>query len=352
MTAIAPLTYDIIMATRNRPEAVELSLPLLLRQTRLPQQILIVDSSDDGAPIAAIAAREAAGTPVPIHYIRSAAGLTHQRNVGLARAGADVVIFPDDDSLFYPDTAARIMEVYEADADGVVAGVAGRSVDQAPSETEGDLAAYEAEKTSPLRTVLRGLRQGAKEALGAANPFVSVGLRLNAQYPEPAWLAAQEAVVVPYMTGFRMSFRRAVILKTGFDETLQKYGWFEDIEASYSALRTGKVLTANRARIYHHRVASARANGHRMGLWAILNRGYVVMKHVRANPAVFPHPGREATRLKLYCRARALAYRLLARDAFGKERAAGAAEGLAQLDRLTSTESANLAGLYRNLETA
>jgi GT2 family glycosyltransferase len=349
MTTPASLSYDIIMATRNRPEAVELSLPLILSQTRPPVQVIIVDSSEDGAPIEAIAIRAAETTAVPVHYMHADAGLTHQRNVGLTRATADVVIFPDDDSLLYPDAAERIMEVYEADADGIIAGVAARPVDRAPTETSGDLGSYEAEKTSALRTTLIGMRQRLKDAFGSANPFLSIGLRLNAQYPEPGWLARHEAVVVPYMTGFRMSFRREVILKTGFDETLKKYGWFEDIDASYSAMRSGKVVAAERARIYHHRVASARANGHTMGLWAILNRAYVVMKHVRANPAVFPEPGQEAARLARYCRARALAYRAMARDGFGRDRARGAAEGLRALPRLTSAEAGDLAATYAGL---
>jgi len=76
------------------------------------------------------------------------------------------------------------------------------------------------------------------------------------------------------------------------------------------------------------------------------------MKHVRANPAVFPDPGREARRLDLYCRARTMAYRLLARDGYGRDRARGAADGLRQLQMLTRSPSADLATIYRRLETS
>ncbi|MEO0831049.1 MAG: hypothetical protein AAFY03_11410, partial [Pseudomonadota bacterium] len=156
--------------------------------------------------------------------------------------------------------------------------------------------------------------------------------------------------VVPYITGFRMSFRRNVIAKTGFDETLRKYGWFEDIDASWCALQHGILVGSDKARIYHHRVAAARAGGHRMGLWAILNRGYIVMKHVHANPKVFPKPSRETLRLGLYCRARAMAYRLMARDTFGKDRAKGAADGLVALPKLTAASAKDLPGIYSSLE--
>ena len=345
------LTYDVVMATRNRSDAVALSLPLLLRQTRLPEQIVVVDSSDDPEAIAPLVQRIAADARVPVSFRRAAPGLTHQRNVGLAECSADIVIFPDDDSLFYEDTAAAIMGIYEADTAGAVAGVAGRPVETPPATVRGDLGTYAAEeKKGPLGTALRSLRQRGKEATGVLNPFLTTGHRLGRQQRAQGRRAPPGATLVPYMTGFRMSFRRAAITPVGFDEALRKYGWFEDVDASFAALRTGLVVAADEGRVYHHRAAAARDNGHRMGLWAILNRGYVVMKHVRANPAVFPAPGREILRLRAYCLARALAYRLLARDAYERDRARGAWDGLRLLGRLTTATAETLTETYSALE--
>jgi hypothetical protein len=42
-----PLEYAIVIATRNRADALAISLPSMLNQTRLPKSIVIVDSSDD-----------------------------------------------------------------------------------------------------------------------------------------------------------------------------------------------------------------------------------------------------------------------------------------------------------------
>lgn len=346
------LDYDIVMATRNRPDAVALSLPLIMCQTRLPARVVIVDSSDDPAPIEALAQQAAKDLSCPVDFLRADAGLTHQRNIGLRHCSSDVVIFPDDDSLLYPDAAEEMMLVYEADVAAGIAGVCAKPVDQPPPETDGDLGSYEAEELTAPRSTLRRLRQHIKEALGFSNPFLAVGHQLNAQHDTPDWLASQNTATVPYMTGFRMSFRRAAIIGEGFDETLRKYGWFEDIDASYTAMRHGLVVVANQARIYHHRTAAKRDGGYRMGLWAILNRGYVVMKHVRANPAVFPNPHRQAQRLKLYCRARTMAYRLLARDGYGQDRAKGAAEGLRQLHVLTDSPGGDLAAVYGRLDSA
>lgn len=344
-----PLSYDIIMATRNRPEAVALSLPLILAQSRLPAEVVIVDSSDDPAPIRALAEEAAARNIVPVRYTHSGPGLTHQRNVGLGMTGSPIVIFPDDDSLMYLDCADHILAAYEADTDHTIAGVCARPVDHAPPETTGDLGAYQAETTSTVKTAIAALRQALKDALGFTNPFVATGRKLNAQYRLPGWAAHQNVVRVPYMTGFRMSYRRAAIQGPGFDETLQRYGWYEDIDASCTALRQGQTVGALNARIYHHRVAAARANGYTMGLWAVLNRTYVVTKHIRANPGVFRSPSLHIARLKAYCRARALVYRLTARDQFARDRARGAADGLARMDQLTRAAPGDLAAAYTRL---
>ena len=41
------MTYDVVIATRNRPEALRLSIPLILKQGRPPTKLIIVDASDD-----------------------------------------------------------------------------------------------------------------------------------------------------------------------------------------------------------------------------------------------------------------------------------------------------------------
>ena len=245
-----------------------------------------------------------------------------------------------------------MMAIYEADTTAQIAGVCAKPMERPPSETAGDLGSYQAERLTALRSVLRRGRQRIKETLKFSNPFLMVGQRLNDQYDAPDWFVSRNVKTVPYMTGFRMSFRRVAIADAGFDETLRRYGWFEDIDASFTAMRHGLVVMACRARIYHHRAAARRDDGYRMGLWAILNRGYVVMKHVQANPAVFPDPRRLAQRLKLYCRARAMAYRLLARDTYGRERARGASDGLRQLQLLADSPAADLKTVYRRLDSA
>jgi GT2 family glycosyltransferase len=352
--AVNHVSYDVVMATRNRPDAVALSVPLILGQTLLPARVVIVDSSDDPSPIKNILERARAGTSVPIDYHRvdpSQASSALQRNIGVTVCTSDVIIFPDDDSLLYRDAAAEIMAVYAADSRGQVAAVCAKSASAPPPESDLQLHSFTAERTSRLRRALLGMRQRIKEMTGVTNPFLVLGTRLNHDRL-PQGISPDAAALVPYMTGFRMSFRRKVIAAVKFDETLSRYAWFEDIDASWGAMRAGAVVVAQKAQIYHHRAAAQRADGHKMGLWAILNRGYVVMKHVYANPAAFPDVAVERRRLKLYCRARVAAYGLMARDSFGRDRLKGARQGLATLSRLSAAAPQDLRAVYKGLEGA
>lgn len=115
--------YATIVATRNRPEALALSLPLMLGQSRLPEEIVVVDSSDDPAANKALIGRLASETDVPLHHITSRAGLSFQRNIGLERISSEVVFFPDDDSLVLPGALEAIMRIYDRDTCQIIGGV-------------------------------------------------------------------------------------------------------------------------------------------------------------------------------------------------------------------------------------
>lgn len=338
------LSYAAIVATRNRAEALALALPLLLGQTRPPAEVVVVDSSDDPAPVAQAVAAAAAGQGVPVRLVRCAPGLTRQRNVGLAETTAPVLVFPDDDSLFYPDAAERILAVYERDRAGLIAAVGGREVLEPPPGVETGRAPGEA-SLGPIARRLVPLRLWLDARLTGASPFERIGRRLNAARPAPHWLDDMRCVPVAYVTGFRMSFRRSAL--EGFDETLGRYAWFEDIDAHFGAMRRGLVVACLGARVFHHRFPGARGDGGSIGRWAVLNRAYVAMKHVRRNGDAFPSPGREAWRVRLHGALRVLGYLPGARTGWGRARLLGAAAGWWRMGPLLRAGAEDLAQAYR-----
>src|SRR4029453_12855741 len=87
-----PATLSVIICTKDRPELLATCLESLRRQTRHPQEIVIVDGS---ATPSQDAADRLAGTlrGCRVALITSAPGLPHQRNVGTRATTGSVVVY-------------------------------------------------------------------------------------------------------------------------------------------------------------------------------------------------------------------------------------------------------------------
>lgn len=282
----AGLRCEAVIATRNRQDALELSLPLLLGQSRPPHRVIVVDASDDhDATRRAIdACRRPEGPEIAL--MRGPRGAALQRNLGLAEVEAEITLFPDDDSLLLPGALAAIMEVYERDADGQVAAVCARETFTPPAALLAEARArYEIGPVERLRRAV-AMRRARLEAALFPDPFVTLAERSREGRSPPDWLDACGAVVVDRMPGFRMSFRTAAIRETGFDATLADYSLFEDNDACLAAGRKGWLLGALRAEIYHHRAPGGRADPFRLGAMQVLNRAYVQARHDGGDPAL------------------------------------------------------------------
>ncbi len=279
-----PLEFDVVIATRNRPEALALSIPLILGQSRQPRKLIVIDSSDDHPPVAetvadAVGAARGTGWRGTVVVEHSGRGAAYQRNRGLDHVESDVVFFPDDDSLFHPGTSEAIMRAYELDTDGRITGVCAADALDPPA---GSLAGARYQMTMVHKQESRTLRlrNRLERRFDALSPTHYLGELLKSRFEPLAWFDAENCVLVEYMTGYRMSFRTAVIRASPFDETLRFFGLVEDPEASFAAMRHGALVGARNARIYHHKFPGGRGDPFWLGLVGVLNRSYVVLKHV------------------------------------------------------------------------
>jgi len=343
--AATHLEYDAVIATRNRPDALALSLPLLVGQTRPPRRLIVIDSSDDHAPVAAAVAKSVTGWNGDLVIEHSAKGLPLQRNRGLAHVTAPVVLFPDDDSLLYPDAAEQILAVYERDGDAAIAAVCGTE-DLSPPPGFKDALVYQLSPVHKREARFRRLRNRIEKRIRGAKPAIELGRLLTSNFRIPDWLNEMDAVQVEYMTGFRMSFRTSVIRPFGFDETLGGYALDEDVDASFTAARSGLIIAALRSRIYHHRFPGGRPSGFGLGVIEVLNRHYVIRKHVLAAgldagaAKMFRGSLRRFFGMKLAASAAAI------RTEFGRERIRGAIAGETAGSKLWQADAEELSAVY------
>ena len=326
--AVTRLAFDIIICTRNRPEALALSIPLMLTQSRLPKRLIVIDSSDDHAPTAATVARAIQGFTGEVIVEHSPKGLTLQRNIGIRHLRSEVALLPDDDALFHPGTSAALLDVYERDPERRIAAVCAADADLPPPGVL-STAAYDMNATQKRQKRLGRLRRWLEETTNDLNPFLYMGRVLIARAAGSEQLAEeiapQNCVLVESMSGYRMSFRTETLHAIGgFEETFSGYSWFEDTDASFAAWRVGAVVGARDARIYHHKFPGARGDAYALGAMSLTNRAFVIAKHV-ADGHFSTEEAQEAKRMmRGFARFKALSALAGAGNASGRAHLRGA----------------------------
>jgi len=333
------LNYDIVLATRNRADVLTISVPLMLQSSRLAKRLIIIDSSDDHELVKRVISKIRIPEHVNLRLISSEKGLTYQRNIGLKYVEAEIVIFPDDDSLWFPNTADEIMKVYEADVDNDIGAVCAIPWSTPPVNLYNDKNSL-IKTGDPTRIELRVEQK--KDRLSRqlfTDPYLLLGKQLLNEKMVPDWLELANAVPVEYMTGFRMSFRTEEIKKYGFDETLRNYAIGEDIDASFSILKEKLIVGAHRAKVFHYKAPEKRAAGKVLGYTQILNRAYIVCKHTENGDPI-------RSKLYFYSSIRALLYLIRGVSKYQLERFSGAFRAIKYIRSFIEADKKDLANKY------
>ncbi|WP_136443973.1 glycosyltransferase family 2 protein [Pacificoceanicola onchidii] len=348
----APLSFDVVIATRNRPDALALTIPLLLSQSRVPEKLIVIDSSDDHAPVAQVVAETTAGHDVEVICEHSEKGLTRQRNRGLTHVSAEIVFLPDDDTLFFPGTSAAILEVYERDTEKKVAAVNPR-ISLVPPPGSLDEAAYAMSDahTAEAKTVKWRTRIG--RMLPDINPRMVIGKALVARAPDLPWMAEIDAVHVEWMTGFRMTFRTQAIKAVGFEPVFGGYSLFEDTDASWAVTDHGCVVGAHKGKVYHHRFPGGRADRYGLGAMGLANLAYLMAKHVTDRGLSAAERAEAIRKTKSYTRLRILNawLRSLKGDKGAAEDLRGMRAARPAIDRLFDAPREALAQTYLDIKS-
>lgn len=274
------IDWSLCIATLNRHDVLMVALRHVLRQTRLPAQIVVVDSSDnwqDGRD----RAREllAAAPDIRLDYtgspVRSSAT---QRNLGIEMCTSEIVFLTDDDSFLHDTCAEAIMAVYEADKDGEVAGVGATLVDENPAVASGE-SGPERKQTGVVS--LAGLSRAVlstgagrwinREILYQSSEMLFLRYDGSRMRDVPEAVAHLDVESVPFMPGSGMSFRRELGLREPFDSVLRYYAAFEDLDVGYRLAQHGAILRAGGAQLHHFEAAAGRIKRRKVITFQLLN---------------------------------------------------------------------------------
>lgn len=292
--------WGLCVSTYNRGQMLADCVRHALASTLPPQEIVIVDASQDWQDnrdrIAALIA--ASGIGCPLHYEAARRkSLTVQRNQCVAAARADILFMIDDDAMLHPGTAEMIMGFYRDDRAGRIAAISCRNAPLSVVTPAADAR----KETNPARDLVldrpapvqRGINFALRHHLmiPAEQRFVTY------DRPERRW---QGDTTLPdgllrwrFITGFALTLRRSVALREPFDEGLVGTCMAEDLDASYRFGRHGLLAIAPDAYIDHVEAAAGRDKRRVNTALAILNVAYFVRRNS-------DRPGRDLARYGLW----------------------------------------------------
>ena len=245
-----------VVATKDRPKELRTMLKSLARQSSLPDQIVIVDSSEDHN-----GSLPKEFPTLSINYIRYAGkpSASAQRNVGLSAVEKDMALigFLDDDTEFEPYAMERMMTFWKSAPDDL--GGATFNIVNHPSLSVSFL------KTSLFAERL-GLYSRKKGAVLPSGFHTMIGHVKAETFVE--WLPTTAVI-----------WRRSIFDVHRFDEWFEGYSYLEDLDFSYCVGKRHKLAVVADARYYHFPSDAGRINSYDFGKIEAKNRIYLVRKH-------------------------------------------------------------------------
>ncbi len=215
----------LILCTRDRPSDVDRLLKSFANLARLPDSVIVVDSSGDLVTKDLVEGFATLHPTVMVQWVSSEPGLTHQRMLGIESLDGDVEVvhFVDDDVVPEPDYFSAIEHEFECRPD--VLGVGGR-ITNLPNH-----------KPDRLHRFL--LQDSVREGV-----VLPSGVNI---------LVFQETDVCPvqWLSGCSMSFRRSVFSRLSFDTRKTGYSHGEDVDFTFRLAQMGSVVSTPHARLAH-----------------------------------------------------------------------------------------------------
>jgi glycosyltransferase involved in cell wall biosynthesis len=223
---------SVIIPTRNRTQPIIDCLNSISIQTELPDEIIIVDSSEKKDLENIVKSFK----KLKIKYFHTdKAGGTYQRNLGAKKSSGDIIIFSDDDAIWDKNYLKEIVSIFRIYSDIDVGGVTGNPI---------------LKKVGLLRKFFRK----------ASQIFFSIFL-----LPRPGsgkfqlsgtstWLAdnVNRITQVEFLYGFSMAFKKKIFEQFWLDEHFSGYVWNDDDDLAYRISRKYPIFFAPSARILHN----------------------------------------------------------------------------------------------------
>ena len=262
---------SVILCTRNRVDEVIRFTKSLYNQIELPDELIIVDSSDVSlnSNKKYVDFFEKMQKKTDLHYIHSKSGLTGARNIGIEKATGDILHFFDDDVILAHDFL-QIMNKTFNDNPNYMGGM-GSFIGM------------------PRLTAKEWLIKLFNHFFLLPHNYSNGKFRKSgfAQYP----YGTNEFREVEVLGGCLMSYRKKIFKEFNFDENLTGYSYMEDADFSRRVSYKYKLFYNPEAKLEHLHAESGRDNIRDNRKMIMVNHRYFFFKNFypRNKLSIIPH---------------------------------------------------------------
>lgn len=259
---MSELIISVIICTKNRFSDFKETVRSLSDQKRLPDELVVVDASDDTIIGEYL---ERTFLPFEFHYYHTNPGLTYQRNYGIQKSKGTLLYFFDDDIILEKDYIERIARVFEYDLEQKIGAVGGRIREFIPRST----VTFRSWLTKSIYTTANFIFLDTRLGNGK--------FRLSGMPTHPHKSAVSK--YIECLSGCCMAFRREVFNLVKFDEYLNGYCLMEDADISKQILIAGyKIYYKASAILEHHTSPRDRMELASLAEMKVLNYVYLYNK--------------------------------------------------------------------------
>ena len=247
---VAEVVLGFVIPTKDRGEDLRRMLRSLVAQTRLPDQVIVVDGS--GVEVSWCVAEF---PELRIDYVRLLPpSLSAQRNAGMAVLRPEITHagYLDDDVVLELD-AVYEMASFWVSADSDIGGAAFNVINDVSSSFS----------ALPLRSTVAGSGLGSIAPSGVVRELGEVQVNL-----ETDWLC-----------GGAQIWLREVIDNYSYDNWFQGTGFMEDVDYSYGVRERYRLFVVAAARLVHFTQPVRPDRQFLFGKWQVANRMHIVRKY-------------------------------------------------------------------------
>jgi glycosyltransferase involved in cell wall biosynthesis len=252
-----------VVATKDRPNDLRKMLQSLSDQSIHPEQIIIVDASEESVKKITVEFRQ-----LNIKYIRHPwPSASIQRNIGIKAIDPDIELigFLDDDIVFEAGAMEKMLAFWR----------------QAPEDVGG--CAFNL-KNPVLRSELALKRSPLADRLGIYSRKKGVVMpsgwhTLTGTVPRTTF--------VQWLPSGASIWRKNIFEKFWFDEYFDGYSYLEDLDFSFSVGKSHRLAVVAEAGFYHYPSPFGRISHYRFGEIEVENRLYFVKKHNLSVPRCY-----------------------------------------------------------------